>query len=294
MASTQSKLYHLLLRLINKKKYLRKQLASGKPAFFNCPEPPPKIRETCDVHKSQINGHKVFTLSPKNKPKSENHILYLHGGAYVQCFNKFQWYFLADLIRNTGSTIIAPDYPLAPVYNYKDAYEMVTTLYNKLIATVKNDNFILMGDSSGGGLALALAQKMRDEKIRQPNHIILLSPWLDITLSNPDINNIEPADLFLEKESLQRAGKLFAGNTDTANFLLSPINSSLDGLGNITVFTGSSEILAADARKLKRLAESGGNDLTYYEYEGMMHGWMFLNLPESKETRQQVFKLVQR
>lgn len=292
MASAQSKLFNLLLRVINKKQYLRKQLASGKTSVFNCPEPTSRVKKNCHIHRSQINGHNVFTITPKNRPVSNTHILYLHGGAYVQCFNRFQWAFLADLVERTGCTITAPDYPLAPAHTHKDSIEMVTTLYRQLIATANRDEFILMGDSSGGGFALALAQEMRNENIGQPGHIILLSPWLDIRLSNPDIDQIEADDVFLEKQSLQQAGRLYAGDTDRAHYLLSPINGSLNGLGKISLFIGSKEILAADARKLKEIAEFNGISLDYHEYENMVHGWMFLNFPESKKTRQQIINIV--
>jgi acetyl esterase/lipase len=169
---------------------------------------------------------------------------------------------------------------------------MIGVLYNQLLQTVNANDVILMGDSAGGGIALALAQKMRNEKANQPGQVILLSPWLDITLTNPDIKDIDPSDPFLGKESLQQAGKLYAGDTNPDHYLLSPINGPLDGLGKVSVFAGTNEILVADARKLKSLAESRGVDLNYYEYANMVHAWMFLNFPESKRAKQQIIDLI--
>jgi acetyl esterase/lipase len=63
------------------------------------------------------------------------------------------------------STIIAPDYPLAPKFTYKDSFEMVIPIYKELVSKVGGGNIILMDDSSGGGFALALAQKLREENI---------------------------------------------------------------------------------------------------------------------------------
>ena len=217
----------------------------------------------------------------------------MHGGAYVQTFNRFHWAFLADLVKKTGCTITAPDYPLAPASTYNESFEMVDSLYRQLVTTVNLTDFILMGDSSGGGLALALAQKMRMEDIIQPAQIILFSPWLDITLTNPAIEAIVPNDPFLRKESLQEAGRIYAGIASPDHYLLSPINGPLDGLGKISVFIGSNEILVADARKLRSRAREEEVDLNYYEYEGMVHAWMFLNLPESKKARQQIIDLLQ-
>ncbi|MFC0772634.1 alpha/beta hydrolase [Terrimonas alba] len=293
MASTQSKLFNLLLRLVNKKRYLRRQLISGKPSFFDRPEPTRRVKRTCRIQKFRVNGRNVFTLAPKNKPAGNKHILYLHGGAYVQNFNIFHWRFLAQLVQTTGCSITAPDYPYAPAYSYQAAFDMVSKLYRQLISKIDPNDFILMGDSAGGGFALALAQKMRDENIVQANRIILLSPWLDITLTNPGIAGIEPNDRFLDKQSLMQAGQLYAGDTDRAHYLLSPVNGSLNGLGRISVFMGSKDILAADTRKLAGIAAASGIKLDYYEYEDMAHAWMFLNFPESKKAKRQIFDLVQ-
>lgn len=291
MASIQSRLFHLLLRLINKKSFLRKQLASGRTNVFESPQPPLKIYAACRVSIREINGHNVFTLSPKNN-NSGKHILYLHGGAYVHSFTKPHWEFLAVLVQNLNCTITAPDYPLAPEYTYKDSFAMVIPLYKDLLLKTRPEDLILMGDSAGGGFALALAQKMSDEQVSQPKHIILLSPWLDISLTNQAIKEIEPSDSFLGVEGLQLAGKAFAGGTNPDYYLLSPINGTLEGLGKISLFIGSKEILAADARKLKALAESKGIGINYFEYENMLHVWMLLNFPESKKARQQIFDLI--
>lgn len=294
MASIQSRLFNFLLRLVTKKKFFREQLASGKSTFHKSPEPPGKILKACHVDKFKINNRNVFTLSPKNKKASEKHILYLHGGAYVDSFLTFHWSFIARLVKELNCTVTAPDYPLAPENTYKESFAMLTTLYSQLLTTTDSHHFIFMGDSSGGGFALALAQEMRNLHIEQPDQIILLSPWLDITLTNPFIKDIDGIGPFLEIEGIRKAGKMYAGGTNPDHYLLSPINGSLEGLGKISVFIGTRDILAADTRKLKSLAESKGIAINYYEYEGMIHAWMLLNLPESKIARQQIIDLVRK
>lgn len=292
MASKQSKLFNLLVKMINKKKILREQFASGNSFFFNSPKPPAKTSRICHIQEFQINNRNVYLLSPKNKKGSGRHILYLHGGAYMQSFVVFHWDFLVELVKRTDCMVSAPDYPLAPHFTYKDSFDMVKAVYNQLTATVDPRDIILMGDSSGGGFALAFAQQLRDEHIAQPGQIILLSPWLDITLSNPlikDVNGVEP---FLGIEGLRQAGKLYAGDTNPDHYLLSPINGSLEGLAKISIFMGSKDILVADTRRLMSIAESKGIEMNYYEYEDMLHVWMFLNFPESKKAKQQIVDLI--
>ncbi len=95
---------------------------------------------------------------------------------------------------------------------------------------------------------------MKHENIVQPYQIILLSPWLDITLSNPGINEVNGFEPLMGIEGLRQAGKKYAGEANPNHYLLSPIYGSLEGLGKISVFIGTKDILVADTRKLKALA----------------------------------------
>lgn len=292
MASFQSKLFIALLQLINKKSFLSRQLKSGQFNRFGSPAPSLELYHTALIRQFKVNKKNVFTLRPRNGNSSGTHILYLHGGAYVQGFVKPHWTFISKILKATSCTITAPDYPLAPDHTYKDAFAMVELLYKQLISETDPRHLILMGDSAGGGFALALLQKLRNDNIPLPERTILLCPWLDITLNNPDIDPIDRHDPFLGRESLQQAGKLYAGGDDPAHYMLSPINGPLEGLGKISVFAGSGEILVADTRKLKSLATSKGIDIDYHEYPDMIHTWMLLNFPESDKARQQITDLI--
>ncbi|HYF67402.1 MAG TPA: alpha/beta hydrolase [Ohtaekwangia sp.] len=291
MASIESRLFYSLLRLINKKKFLEMQFAFGKFDFNNSKEPPVELTRKINVKKHTVNNRAVFTLSPKSKATG-THILYLHGGAYVQNFVKQHWYFLSMLVEQTHCTIVAPDYPLAPKHTFVAAFDLVISLYKTLITEVGSNHTILMGDSAGGGFALALAQRMRQEDALQPNKIILLSPWLDITLTNPDIKKIDLIDPFLGIHGLRKAGLAYAGDADPGNFLLSPINGPLDQLGEISLFIGSRDIFVADARKLYIVAKEKGIKINYREYEDMVHVWMLLNFRESKLAKQEIMSLI--
>ena len=291
MASRESKLFYLFLRFIKKKKFLEMQFVFEKFDFYNSKEPPTETSKVCHVEKHQVNGRNVFTLTPKAR-KSNIQILYLHGGAYVQNFVKQHWKFLSMLVEHTHCTITAPDYPLAPKHTYRDAFEMVIPLYKEIILGADSAHTILMGDSAGGGFALALAQRMEIDNIAQPTKIILLSPWLDITLKNPEIEKIDLIDPFLGIAGLRKAGLSYAGNSDPENFMLSPIYGSLEKLGRISIFIGSRDLLVADARKLNMLALEKNISINYREYKDMVHVWMFLNFRESKEARKEIVALI--
>jgi epsilon-lactone hydrolase len=291
MASIESKLFCLLLRLINKKKFLEMQFAFGKFDFNNSKVPPKRTEKICYVKRQTINGRNVFVLTPKNG-KSNRHILYLHGGAYVQNFVRQHWKFLSGLVAATHCTITAPDYPLAPKYTFLDAFEMVVPLYENIITHAGSENTVVMGDSAGGGFALALCQKLKVKSVAQPKRIVLLSPWLDLTLNNPEIDFIDPHDPFLGISGLRRAAIAYAGGHDLHGYMLSPINGPLDGLGAISVFIGSNDILVADTRKLQMLAKQKGVSIDYREYKDMVHVWMLLYFRESRQAQEEIKQLL--
>jgi acetyl esterase/lipase len=291
MASLASKAFIIFLKLINKKSFLKKQFDYGKFDFYTSPKPPQSLSKKYTVEKRTIHERNVFTIRPKHHPTNK-HILYLHGGAYVQNFVRQHWTFIALLIDTLHCTVHAPDYPLAPKHSYKEAFAMVIPLYKELIHQVQPSNLILMGDSAGGGFALALAQHLKTKNIPQPSQIFLLSPWLDITLKNPEILTLDLQDPFLGIEGLRRAGMTYAGNSDPESYMLSPINGTFEGLAKIHLFIGTRDILVADARKLKLFLQEKEINMHYHEYGDMIHVWMLLNFPESKMAQREIIQLI--
>lgn len=246
---------------------------------------------TCKVEKTLEDGHSLFTLN-KKQIVGQKTILYLHGGAYIDSFVKPHWDFMLKLIQELDCAIVAPDYPLAPDNTFRQTFAMLLKVYKALVKEIDPAGLILMGDSSGGGLALALAQLSRNERLSQPQQIILLSPWLDISLSNPEIMDVDPSDNFLGTEGLKMAAEAYTGGVQKNYYLLSPIYGDLEGLARISLFIGAREILVADARKLNRLAKEKEIHINYREYPGMFHAWMLLNLPESKKARKEIIELI--
>jgi acetyl esterase/lipase len=85
---------------------------------------------------------------------------------------------------------------------------------------------------------------------------------------------------------------MYAGTADPNNYLISPINGSLKGLGHITIFIGTHDLLIADCRKLERQAEKEHVKIGYHEYKSMMHDWMLFSFPESKNALKQIIETI--
>ena len=232
---------------------------------------PDEEARICNINVKKYQDRKVFYVSPKDKQTDLN-ILYFHGGSYMAEATKEHWEFIQKLAIDTNTTVIMPDYPLAPKSNYKEVYNMVEPLYKEIISNIDTNNFIVMGDSAGGGLALGLLEKISIENIKVPDKIILISPWLDTRLENPKIDEVQKRDKQLNKDTLKLAGISYSLGND--NYLVNPIDGDLSKLQNITIFIGTDDILNPDIHLLEEKAKEQGISIEIKEYENAGHIWM--------------------
>ena len=244
--------------------------------FYNAnieSELPNDIKQLCNVEEYKYQDRKVFKITSNKVETTNLTLFYIHGGSYVGEILEEYWDFFNDIVNDTGCTIIVPDYSLAPKYNYRDDFNMVEPLYKETINEYGAENVILAGDSSGGGVTLALAQKMQNEGFVKPQQIVLISPWLDITLKNPKIAEVQKYDQVLNAEILKICGELYVKGDDPNTYLVSPINGNLNNLDNITIFTGTYDILNPDVYVLVDKAKELGIEINVIEEEKAEHVW---------------------
>ena len=286
-----SKVLKLTMRAAGVKNALEKNLKTGK--IKNEAAPVSKtLAKLCVVKEEIIGGRNVWTLAPKDK-KSDKLIFFFHGGGYV--FNVYpqHWDLIAKLIEKTGATFVVHDYHLVPQHTHEEAFAHTAEVYDWIIKKFSNKVISFMGDSAGGGLALAFAQKLKKENKTLPTQLILSAPWLDATLTNPDIAAIDKNDTMLGVKGLQMAAKAYAKNLPLNDFHISPINGDFKNLPKISLFIGTHDIFWADAKKLSAFLTEENIAHNYFEYPKMFHNWcIIVNLPESKKVIEQMTTLI--
>lgn len=256
---------------------------------YPAPAPiPVSLRRRCQVSVSDIEGQPVYTLTPM-KGRRAMHIIYTHGGCYVLPLQSIHWGIIQQLIEHTGASVTVPIYPLAPEFDHKPAFTLLNQVYQERLQSHAEDRIILCGDSAGGGLALAQAMIYRDCDYRLPDRIILFSPWLDVSMSNPDAALLESIDPLLGITSLAHCGKWWAGGVDIHEPHISPLFGDMAGLPPIDVFTGTYEIFFPDIHILQQKVVDAGGMVNVYEYAGAFHD--FVGIPFLPES-QTVFKIV--
>ena len=249
---------------------------------------PENIENKYDLTVETFENRNIFIIKSKGSKKTNMKILYFHGGSYMAEATSNHWEFIENLVDDTGATVILPDYPLTPKYNYKDVFNMVVPLYKEIQQKVDVSNeLIIMGDSAGGGLSLALLEKISQEDIKMPKKTILISPWLDVRMDNPKIEQVKEQDKKLNKEALKIAGLAYAESDGIDSYLVNPIDGDLSKINNLTIFTGTKDILNPDVYKLKEKAEKNNINIDINEYQDAGHIWII-----DKDSDEEIVKRI--
>jgi acetyl esterase/lipase len=281
MISKKAKVFETGLRIIGVRKIISRMMRSPKRSYRN--ELPPKsFFKEHTVEICLILNRKCIMLKHTVNPKK--HIFYFHGGAYTMQAQKPHWHIIDRLLRETQCMIIFINYPLAPEFTCVDTINMVSKAYSYFCKTSEQE-IILMGDSAGGGLALALAQLIKqNDDLPKPDKLVLFSPWLDVSMEIPLSKELEESDLILDKKVLKIVGEKYAGDLDTKNPLCSPLYGDLIDIKEVALFTGTNEILHVQAKRLRDMLVNNNKKVSYYEYEKMQHVWVMFPIPEAKDA----------
>jgi acetyl esterase/lipase len=247
---------------------------------------PKKLRKKFTIEESSVSGRKVWKIIPAIP--SGKTVVFLHGGAYIFNLGAMHWEFVGDMVARTGDTYLVVDYPLAPNNNIEDALKMLADVF----ANIQDQKIILMGDSAGAGLALsyALEHKNADERIKA---LILISPFVNVTMNNENIEAVESKDLILSAKGLIAAGELYRGELAANDPKISPLFGDLSQLPTTTIFMGGCDILMPDAKLLRDKLREAHVTCHYYEYPKMIHDWVVLaQIKEAHGTRSQIADLI--
>ncbi|RZT88395.1 acetyl esterase/lipase [Pseudonocardia sediminis] len=222
-----------------------------------------------------LGGVPTEVVSAAGPVTSPHRILYLHGGGYVVGSPASHRALLAGLSRAAGTPVHAPIYRLAPEHPHPAAVEDALTAFRALrIAGHPARRIAIAGDSAGGGLAMSVVLRLRENGEDLPGSIGLISPWLDLDCTSPVLSRNASTDAMLDPAWLPDAARDYRGTTDPAD--LRPLDAELTGLPPLHVVAGAGEVLLDDADRLVEGARAAGVPTTYRRAEGMWHAFPVL------------------
>ena len=249
---------------------------------------PEAVAEEIAVTEANPAGMRFYLLGGGENGTSDTEtpvIIYLPGGSYIDQPGETHWRFLDALAEDTGALVAVPIYPKLPDNDAETAVAALTEACGAFLEGREYSDLIFMGDSAGGGLALSLAMRLRDLGETGPDKLVLICPWLDVTLVNPEIPAYEKRDPALDAEQLRHLGVLWAGSLPAEDPLVSPLYGSFEGLGEITLVTGTAELLYPDIRRMHETLAAQGIGHNYLCREGMFHVFPLFsvyNIPEAR------------
>lgn len=283
MASLLSRLAPLIITLRGSKRMFssasrtlaRVERLQRKPVSY---EPPVSLARSASLSRRDVEGWPVYYVEPLAGTPTRS-VVYLHGGCYVFEIDPVHWTLIGRLANEAGVRIIVPIMPLAPA----GTASVVVARVADLMAETGADSIV--GDSSGGGMALAVAMDLRDREHPPLHATVLISPWLDLSGTDPRLAEIAPRDPWLAVPGTHAAGGLYRAELGEGDWRVSPLYGSLEGLGPITMFSGTRDILNADAHRFLPLAADAGLTVDFHEGEGMIHNYPILPIPEGDAAR---------
>jgi acetyl esterase/lipase len=178
-------------------------------------------------------------------------IFYLHGGAYAIGTAASSVGLASDLTRRAGARLVTIDYRLAPEHPYPAAIDDAVAAYRGLLdGGVAASAIGIAGESAGAGLAAATLVALKHAGLPQPTGAVLMSPWVDLTVSGDSISAKAAVDPALTPEGLRRRADDYVADGGRTADLVSPIFADLTGLPPLLIQAGSHEILLDDATRL--------------------------------------------
>ncbi len=253
-----------------------------------------KLPKEIKVEPIDINGLYAEWLKVDQSPVKKV-ILYFHGGGLVSGSAKSHRGIVAKFVKATGINALTFDYALAPEDPYPAGLNDALKAYDFLLEIVKEPkNIILMGDSGGGNLALALLLLLKQRSMTLPAGAITLSPWTDLTNSGESNQTNRVKDQLTTENANEMFSKSYCADNDPKDPLISPLFGDLTGLPPLLMFAGDDELMRDDTLRFAQKAEKAGVLVQLEVKEGMFHCYPAVAplIPEANEAMKKIVNFV--
>jgi len=248
----------------------------------------PILARGVKMQRADPGGVSAEWLTPAQA--AEGVLLYIHGGAWTLPWNPVHRWLVSHLARATGRRALALDYRLAPQNPFPAALEDCLAAYRWLLVNGNRPQQIVIGgDSAGGNLTLATLLALRDSGDPLPAAGVCLSPVTDLAGESGAMSGESPlseGDAGLPLEWAQQQLRMYLGDADPHQPLISPLYGDLRGLPPLLIQVGGTEYLRHDVQRFVPRARAAGVDVTLQVWPAMWHVWQILVpfMPESSEA----------
>lgn len=229
-------------------------------------------------------GLRTLRFRPEGVPRGW--MLQLHGGGFRIGRPEFEGPLAEALAARCGIEVVVPQYRLAPEAPFPAGLNDALAALGALRAQIGGAPLILGGDSAGAGLAASVAIHAAAHGGPRIDALVLLSPWLDLTVTAASYAANAASDPMFSTESAQVAAELYLQGFDPRHPLASPLFAPVAGLPPTLLSVGSGEVLLDDALRFHEQLAAAGVRSDLLAIDGMEHVAVVrsLELPGAAET----------
>lgn len=249
---------------------------------------PAIVTKNFEIDNLVEKGYPCYRLRPKNF--NGTYIIYIYGGMMYNPIMAEQWEFISKLSMQTGVGLFVPMYPLAPEHCCREVFDVLLSAYASFTKGMDVERVIMMGDSSGAGLALSIAMLAWKEGIRKPDQLILLSPILDTEFFDKKLEEQVLANSHKDKnyfynETLKDFWNTFwVKDYAIKTEYTSPYYEDYtDVCDDMVLFSGEEDMYNCYARAFYKKAKQQGVNIRFFEFEDELHN--FILHSKSDESR---------
>ena len=226
-------------------------------------------------------------------PDSEKLLIFIHGGAFISGPTQHHWNFAKKIAKKTDYKIWICNYPKAPENNIIKISQNIDSIYFAALEKYNSNQISLIGDSVGGTLIISLIQRLVLKKLKLPAKIILLSPVMDASMTNPEIEKLNSVDPILSKIGVVSAKIMCVGEYGLKNTMISPLYGSFEKFPHTILFLAKNDITYPDQKlAVQKLIEAKIN-VELIEGKNMPHIWPILPImKEAKIALNEIIKIL--
>ena len=238
------------------------------------------------IQSSEIAGVKVYKINPAQvNPSFKGQIfMHVHGGAHFLGGGAMAAQEGSMIAATSGIEVISVDYTLSTDEPFPRALNDLVAVYQALLKTFPASAIAVGGSSAGGNLTLATVLKLKALNIDVPGALFVGTPNADLLYTGDTIITNEYVDntLVTVEGMIRASAKLYAGDHDLKNPLISPLYGDFSDFPPTYLVAGTRDLLLSDTVKVHRKLREAGVEADLNVFEGLPHG-AYLAAPGSKE-----------
>jgi len=222
-----------------------------------------------DYLEVEAGGVPAMWIEPHGAARDRVIVAY-HGEGFVGGSLYTHRRLFGHLAKATGVRALLVHHRLAPELPYPAQIEDAIAAYRWTVG--QGLTAALAGDSSGGGLCVAAALRIRDLDLPDPAALLLMSVWVDMELAGSTFESNAATDVFFTREMVRGLVQAYLRNGESpTDPRVNVLHADLTGLPPMFLQVGAAEAILDDSRRLAEQARKAGVEVRLDVFEGQLH-----------------------